>query len=152
VFSDEDDFNLRHPVDIGQASAESQRVMTFVLGSIAAVALVVGGIGIMNIMLVSVTERTLEIGVRLAVGARERDILWQFLAEALALTMIGGGVGVGLGVVSAGEIAAVAQWRTVIQADAIAMALGFASGVGLVFGVYPARRASQLDPIEALRR
>jgi putative ABC transport system permease protein len=148
----EDDFNLRHPVDIGRASAEAQRTMTLVLGSIAAVALVVGGIGIMNIMLVSVTERTREIGIRLAVGARARDILAQFLAEALALTLIGGGVGVGLGVFGADEIAAVAQWRTVIQADAIAMALGFAAAVGLIFGFYPARRASRLDPIEALRR
>jgi putative ABC transport system permease protein len=149
---EEDDFNIRHPEDVGQATAASQRTMTLVLGSVAGVALVVGGIGIMNIMLVSVTERTREIGIRLAVGARERDIRSQFLTEALALTLIGGSVGVGLGVVGAGEIASVAAWRTVIRADAIALAIGFAAAVGLAFGFYPAHRAARLDPIEALRR
>ena len=147
-----DDFNLRHPADIGQAQAASQRTMTLVLGSIAAVALVVGGIGIMNIMLVSVTERTREIGIRLAVGARGRDIQRQFLTEAVTLTLIGGAVGVGLGVIGAREIASMAEWPTVIRADAIALALGFAAVVGLAFGFYPARRAAKLDPIDALRR
>jgi putative ABC transport system permease protein len=150
--AEDDDFNLRHPVDIANASAGAQRTTTLVLGSIAAVALVVGGIGIMNIMLASVTERTREIGVRLAVGARDRDILAQFLVEALALAMVGGGAGVVLGVVSAEEIAAIASWPTVIGTDAVALALAFAGGVGVAFGFYPALRASRLDPIEALRR
>jgi len=150
--SQDDDFNLRHPADIGRARAAAQRTMTFLLATAAAIALLVGGIGITNIMLVSVTERTREIGLRLAVGARERDIRWQFLAEALAVTLVGGVVGVVLGVVGAGEIAAMAEWRTVIRADAIAAAIGFAAAVGLVFGYYPSHRASRLDPIEALRR
>jgi putative ABC transport system permease protein len=150
--SQDDDFNLRHPADIARTSAEAQRTLTLVLGGIASVALVVGGIGIMNIMLVSVTERTREIGIRLAVGARPHDILGQFLAEAIALTLVGGGVGVGLGVIGASEIAEITQWQTVIEADAVALALAFAGAAGIVFGFYPAHRASRLDPIEALRR
>ena len=148
----EDDFNLRHPADIAQAGAESQRIMTLLLASIASVALVVGGIGIMNIMLVSVTERTREIGIRLAVGARGRDILSQFLVEAVALSLIGGGIGIGLGLLGSYGIAYFAEWRTVIQSDAIVVAVGFAGAVGIFFGFYPARKASRLDPIEALRR
>jgi putative ABC transport system permease protein len=148
----EDDFNLRHPVEIAKAGAESQRVMTLLLGSIAAVALVVGGIGIMNIMLVSVTQRTREIGLRLAVGARRRDILSQFLVEAVTLSLIGGGIGVGLGLVGSSSIAYVAQWPTLIRFDTILVALGFTGIVGIFFGLYPARRAARLDPIEALRR
>jgi putative ABC transport system permease protein len=148
----EDDFNLRHPVDVAKASVESQRTMTVFLGTMASIALVVGGIGIMNIMLATVTERTREIGLRLAVGARGRDILAQFLAEALTLAVIGGGAGVMLGFIGSGEIAAFAKWRTVIGVDAVVLALGFAGAVGVVFGFYPARRASRLDPIEALRR
>jgi putative ABC transport system permease protein len=148
----EDDFNLRHPVEIAKAGAESQRIMTLLLGSIASVALVVGGIGIMNIMLVSVTERTREIGLRRAVGARRRDILSQFLVEAVTLSLIGGGIGVGLGVVGSSSIAYVAQWPTLIRFDTILVALGFTGIVGIFFGFYPARRAARLDPIEALRR
>jgi putative ABC transport system permease protein len=148
----EDDFNLRHPVEIAKAGAESQRIMTLLLGSIAAVALVVGGIGIMNIMLVSVTQRTREIGLRLAVGARRRDILSQFLVEAVTLSLIGGGIGVGLGLVGSSSIAYVAQWPTLIRFDTILVALGFTGIVGIFFGLYPARRAARLDPIEALRR
>jgi putative ABC transport system permease protein len=147
-----DDFNLRHPVEIARASAASQRTMTLLLGSIASVALLVGGIGIMNIMLVSVAERTREIGIRMAVGARGRDILGQFLVEAVTLSLIGGGIGVGLGLLGAYGIASVAQWQTLVRADAIVAAMTCAGAVGIFFGFYPARRASRLDPVEALRR
>jgi len=147
-----DDFNLRHPVEIAKASAASQRTMTLLLGSIASVALLVGGIGIMNIMLVSVAERTREIGIRMAVGARGRDILGQFLVEAVTLSLIGGGIGVGLGLLGAYGIASVAQWQTLVRADAIVAAMTCAGAVGIFFGFYPARRASRLDPVEALRR
>ncbi len=148
----EDDFNLRHPADIAQAGAETQRTMTLLLASIASVALVVAGIGIMNIMLVSVTERTREIGIRLAVGARARDIRSQFLTEAVTLALIGGGIGIGLGLVGSYGIAYFTEWRTLIRADAIVVAVGFAGGVGIFFGFYPAQKASRLDPIEALSK
>jgi putative ABC transport system permease protein len=148
----EDDFNLRHPADIARASAAAQRTMTLLLGAIASVALLVGGIGIMNIMLVSVTERTREIGLRLAVGARGRDVLSQFLVEAVTISLLGGGLGVALGVVGAYGIAYVAEWRALVRPETIVIALGFASAVGVVFGLYPARKASRLNPIDALGR
>jgi putative ABC transport system permease protein len=148
----EDDFNLRHPVEIAKAAAASQRIMTLLLASIASVALAVGGVGIMNIMLVSVIQRTREIGLRMAVGARGRDILSQFLVEAVTLSLIGGGLGIAFGLAGSYGIAYFAQWPIVVRADTIALALGFAGAVGIFFGFYPARRASRLDPIEALRR
>ncbi|HKX05319.1 MAG TPA: ABC transporter permease [Methylomirabilota bacterium] len=147
-----DDFNLRHPVEIAKASAAAQRTMTLLLGCIASVALLVGGIGVMNIMLVSVAERTREIGIRMAVGARGHDILAQFLVEAVTLSLIGGGIGVVLGLLGAYGIASIARWQTLIRADAIAAALTSSGAVGIFFGFYPARRASRLEPIEALRR
>ena len=125
--------------------------MTALLGSIAAISLIVGGIGIMNIMLVSVTERTKEIGLRLAVGARRRDVLVQFLVEAMVMSLAGGVLGVAVGVASARTLTAVLDWPTEISAATLASAFAIAAAVGIVFGFYPARRASQLDPIESLR-
>ena len=148
----EDDFNLRHPTEIAETRAAAQRTMTLLLASVAAVALLVGGIGIMNIMLVSVTERTREIGLRRAVGARERDILTQFLVEAVTVALLGGGSGLGLGLLGTYGIAAVAGWQTLIRADALVVAVSCAGAVGIGFGFYPAWRAARLDPIEALRR
>ncbi len=149
--TDPDDFWLRNLSEILQAQEESSRVLTMLLAAIASVSLLVGGIGIMNIMLVSVTERTREIGLRMAVGARSRDILGQFLVEAVTLSLIGGLIGVGLGLTCAYGAAYVAEWRTLIQFEAILVAFGFAGTVGIFFGFYPARKASRLDPIEALR-
>ena len=126
--------------------------MTALLASIAAISLVVGGIGIMNIMLVSVTERTREIGLRLAVGARRREVLLQFLVEALVLSLLGGAAGVLAGIGAARGLTALMDWPTEVSTDAIALAFAIAAVVGIVFGYYPARRASRLDPIDALRR
>ena len=125
--------------------------MTALLGSIAAISLIVGGIGIMNIMLVSVTERTKEIGLRLAVGARRRDVLLQFLVEAMVMSLIGGVMGVGIGIVTARTLTAVLDWPTELSAVTLLSAFGIAAIVGIVFGYYPARRASRLDPIDSLR-
>jgi putative ABC transport system permease protein len=147
----DDDFRVRNPTEMLQAEEESTRILTILLGAIASVSLLVGGIGIMNIMLVSVTERTREIGVRMAVGARRSDIRTQFLVEALTLALIGGLVGVGLGMFGSHAISYLARWRTVVRVEAILLAFGFAGGVGIFFGFYPARKASILNPIEALR-
>ena len=125
--------------------------MTLLLASVAAVSLLVGGIGIMNIMLVSVTERTREIGIRMAVGAEPHHILTQFLIEALSLSVAGGLIGVGFGVGTATWLAQRFHWPVLIQPDVIAVSVGFSGLVGIVFGIYPARKASQLDPIDALR-
>jgi putative ABC transport system permease protein len=152
VGNQENDFNLRHSADVLKAGAESQHTMTILMASIAAVALVVAGTGIMNIMLASVTERMREIGIRLAVGARRRDILFQFLVEAVTLSLIGGAIGIGLGLVGSYSIAYFAQWRTLILPGTIVVAFGFAGAVGIFFGFYPAQKAACLDPIEALSR
>jgi putative ABC transport system permease protein len=125
--------------------------MTALLGSIAAISLVVGGIGIMNIMLVSVTERTKEIGIRLAVGARRRDVLVQFLVEAMVMSLMGGVLGVLLGLATARGLTAVLDWPTQVSVSTVGSAFAIAAVVGIVFGYYPARRASRLDPINSLR-
>jgi putative ABC transport system permease protein len=147
----DDDFSIRNLTEMANAQAEGTRTLTTLLASIAGVSLLVGGIGIMNIMLVSVTERTREIGVRMAVGATPTDILLQFLVEALTLAVAGGMAGVALGVFSAGRLAARFGWPTLIRPDVALIAVGFSGLVGVVFGLYPARKASRLDPIEALR-
>jgi putative ABC transport system permease protein len=147
----DDDFQVRILAEMFAAQEESARVMTMLLAAIASVSLLVGGIGIMNIMLVSVTERTREIGLRMAVGARGRDILAQFLIEAVTLSAVGGVMGVGIGVFASAVIANLAEWSTDVSVQAVAMAFAFAGGVGVFFGFYPAQKASRLDPIEALR-
>jgi putative ABC transport system permease protein len=147
----DDDFTLRNLSEVLAAREESSRIMTLLLAAVASVSLLVGGIGIMNIMLVSVTERTREIGLRMAVGARGRDILSQFLVEAVTLALIGGLLGIALGVAGSYAIGHFAEWHTELDFDAIILAVGFAAAVGVFFGFYPARKASRLLPIEALR-
>jgi putative ABC transport system permease protein len=147
----DDDFNVRNLSEILQTQEESSKVMTYLLAAIASVSLLVGGIGIMNIMLVSVTERTREIGLRMAVGARGRDILGQFLIEAVTLSLIGGVIGIAAGLGGAEALSYFAEWRTLVAPGAIALAFGFSAAVGVFFGFYPARKAARLDPIEALR-
>jgi len=146
-----DDFNIRHPVEIANAMADSARMMELLLASIASIALFVGGIGIMNIMLVSVTERTREIGVRMAVGATEKAVQMQFLSEAIVMSLIGGAIGLILGMLSSILIARVLQWPTAVPLSAILIAFVFSACVGVFFGYYPAWKAASLDPIEALR-
>jgi putative ABC transport system permease protein len=148
---EEDDFTVRTVEEMAATRVETARTMTMLLMSVASVSLLVGGIGIMNIMLVSVTERTREIGLRLAVGARARDILRQFLAEAVCLSLAGGGVGVLLGTIASRTLTQALGWPSLITASALGVAFAFSAAVGVFFGYYPARRAARLDPIEALR-
>jgi putative ABC transport system permease protein len=148
---EDEDFNLRHPAEIASARAESQKIMTILLASIASVSLLVGGIGIMNIMLVSVTERTREIGLRLAIGANESDVRMQFLGEATLLSLMGGALGVIIGVAGSMTISSTLRWPTHIPMEALLVAVIFSAAVGVFFGFYPAYKASHLDPIEALR-
>ena len=144
-------FQIRNLTEMLQAQEESSRVMTLLLAAVAGISLLIGGIGIMNIMLVSVTERTREIGLRMAVGARGRDILAQFLIEAITLSLLGGAVGVTLGAAATWAIGQFAGWQVAMTWDAVLLAVGFAGAVGVFFGWYPARRASALLPIQALR-
>ncbi len=146
-----DDFNIRSPEDAMKVQEEASRTFTLMLASIASVSLLVGGIGIMNIMLVSVTERTREIGVRMAVGASERDVQMQFLTEAVVLSLLGGAIGVPVGIASSLSIANILGWPTTISATAVIAAVLFSITVGVFFGYYPAQKAARLDPIEALR-
>jgi putative ABC transport system permease protein len=147
----DDDFNIRNLSDIAEAASNSATVMAVLLGSIASVSLLVGGIGIMNIMLVSVTERTREIGIRMAVGARSRDILLQFIVEAVVMAAIGGALGVLIGIGSSSIIHRVMEWPVLVRPDIAVIALLVSGGVGIFFGFYPAQKAAHLDPIEALR-
>ena len=152
TFRDDDDFTIIKQTDIVSIFGDITSVLTIFLGSIAAISLLVGGIGIMNIMLVSVTERTREIGIRKAVGAKRRDILVQFLVEAVVLSLIGGVVGVTLGIIGARVVASLAeQLTTVVTGDIILLSTGVSAAVGLLFGIYPAFRAARLNPIDALR-
>jgi len=146
-----DDFSLRNLSNVLETQEESSRALTYLLAAIASVSLLVGGIGIMNIMLVSVTERTREIGLRMAVGARRGHILAQFLVEAITLSLIGGIIGIVLGLAGSHAVSYLAEWRTLIAPESIGLAFGFAAAVGIFFGFYPARKAARLDPIDALR-
>jgi putative ABC transport system permease protein len=147
----DDDFILRNQQEITEAQTATTETMTALLAGVAIISLIVGGIGIMNIMLVSVTERTREIGIRMAVGARSHDILLQFLIEAVTLSSTGGLLGIALGIGGAEAITLIKQWPTTVSAESILIAFVFSAAVGIFFGFYPARKASQLDPIEALR-
>jgi putative ABC transport system permease protein len=147
----EDDFLIRNLSDIAAASSGTTEVMAILLGCIASISLLVGGIGIMNIMLVSVTERTREIGIRMAVGARSRDIMLQFIVEAVVIAALGGALGILIGIGSSNMIHKIMEWPILIRPDIIAFALLVSGGVGVFFGFYPARKAAHLDPIDALR-
>ncbi|PGH53630.1 multidrug ABC transporter substrate-binding protein [Azospirillum palustre] len=151
VAGQDDDFWMRDLSEVSATRDASSRALSFLLAAVAAVSLLVGGIGIMNIMLVSVTERTREIGLRLAIGARRRDILVQFLIESTTLSLIGAAIGVALGIGTAMGVATLAGWPTLIQIDSVVLAVVVSGIVGVFFGLYPARRAARLNPIEALR-
>jgi putative ABC transport system permease protein len=147
----ENDFEVINPAEIMATQQAATNTFAWLLAAIASVALVVGGISIMNIMLVSVTERTREIGLRLAVGARRRDIRNQFLTEAVSLCLLGGVVGVGVGTVAAWTVAKLASWPVFLGPEAMLFAAGFAAAIGIFFGYYPARKAAKLEPVVALR-
>ena len=149
--TEQDDFDVRNMAEMLDAAAQSTRVMSLLLGAVASVSLLVGGIGIMNIMLVSVTERTREIGIRMAIGARASDIRTQFLMEALLLSIAGGIVGIALGTSASKIITGFLGWVTIVSGGSVALAFGFSVFVGIFFGFYPAWKASLLNPIEALR-
>jgi putative ABC transport system permease protein len=148
---DDDDFTIRNQDEIAAAASSTTQVMTLLLAAIASISLLVGGIGIMNIMLVSVTERTREIGIRMAIGARGSDVLTQFLVESVAISMLGGIIGVLLGLTGAALLGHFTGWSTVTPPEAIVIAVGFSAAVGVFFGFYPARQAAALNPIQALR-
>ena len=148
---DDDDFTIRNQTELAEAAAGTTEVMSGLLAAIASVSLLVGGIGIMNIMLVSVTERTREIGIRMAIGARGSDVLTQFLVESVVMSLMGGVLGIAVGFAGASLLARLTGWSTVVAPEAVLLAVGFSAAVGVFFGFYPARKASSLNPIEALR-
>jgi putative ABC transport system permease protein len=148
---DTDDFQVRNPSDMVETVTGITTTLTIFLGAIAAISLLVGGIGIMNIMLVSVTERTREIGLRKAVGAGKSDILWQFLIEAIVMSLIGGLLGIGLGTAISQIAGSALDMQTVVSVNSVGLAFGFSAAVGVFFGIYPAMRAANLHPIDALR-
>jgi putative ABC transport system permease protein len=148
---DSDDFTIRNQTDLAATATATTDILTILLASIASVSLLVGGIGIMNIMLVSVTERTREIGIRMSIGARSKDILTQFLIEALVLSLLGGIVGIIIGVAGSSIISSFAKWPTIVTAFSIILSVGFSFAIGIFFGFYPARKAAMLNPIDALR-
>jgi putative ABC transport system permease protein len=147
----EPDFSTRNLSEILAVAEQSSKAMSLLLGAVASISLIVGGIGIMNIMLVSVTERTREIGIRMAIGARRNDILLQFLTEAVLLTMIGGVTGIILGAAGATVVSRMLSWPTLISIESISIAFFFSAVIGIFFGFYPARKAATLNPIDALR-
>jgi putative ABC transport system permease protein len=147
-----DDFTIRDQTDLAQAAQATTEVMSWLLAAIASISLLVGGIGIMNIMLVSVAERTREIGIRLAIGARGSDVLTQFLVESVVMSVVGGLLGFAAGIAGAALIGWITGWSMTIPPEAVLVAVGFSAAVGIFFGLYPARKAAALDPIEALRR
>ena len=149
--NDPDDVTIRNQADLAAAASGTTQVMTTLLAAIASISLIVGGIGIMNIMLVSVTERTREIGIRMAIGARGRDVMRQFLVESVVMSIIGGVIGILIGYGSAAVVEKMTGWGTAIAPQMVFIALGFSAGVGIFFGYYPARKAASLDPIQALR-
>jgi len=148
---EEDNFYIKSQYSVIKRIFTISNIMTILLGSIASISLVVGGIGIMNIMLVSVSERTREIGIRMAVGAKEKDILVQFLIESIMLSLTGGLIGIALGVIGSKIASSFTGWPSVISVESVLLSFGFAAAIGIFFGIYPARKASKLDPIEALR-
>jgi putative ABC transport system permease protein len=148
---DNDDFTVRNQTELAETAQATTRVMSWLLAAVASISLLVGGIGIMNIMLVSVTERTREIGIRLAIGARGSDVLRQFLVESIVLSAMGGLIGVLLGVGGAALVGQLTGWSTAVPTQAVPVAVGFSAAVGVFFGYYPARKAAALNPIEALR-
>jgi putative ABC transport system permease protein len=148
---EEDDFTVRNQADLAEAAESTTEVMTMLLAAIASISLLVGGIGIMNIMLVSVTERTREIGIRLAIGAHGSDVMVQFLVESTVMSLLGGAIGIAVGFAGASLLGRVTGWATVVSPPTVAVALLFSAGVGIFFGFYPARKAASLNPIDALR-
>ncbi len=149
--TDEDDFTIRNQNELAEAANSTTRVMTLLLAAIASISLLVGGIGIMNIMLVSVTERTREIGIRMAIGARGSDVMTQFLVESVVISVLGGLIGVALGLAGAALVRMFTDISAVTPPEAIVLAVGFSAAIGIFFGFYPARQAAALNPIQALR-
>jgi putative ABC transport system permease protein len=149
--ADDDDFTVRNQTELAETAEGTTKVMTYLLAAIASVSLIVGGIGIMNIMLVSVTERTREIGIRMAIGARGSDVLTQFLVESIVMSLLGGLIGLAAGVGGATLVGAITGWNTATPPEAVLLAVGFSAAVGVFFGFYPARKAAALNPIQALR-